>query len=54
MEKEVVSEIDLGGTYTKLGLVTKTGSILNVKSFDTEAKLQFSDFLKNWNWRSTP
>ncbi|MCM4172360.1 ROK family protein [Arenibacter sp. TNZ] len=46
MEKEVVLGIDLGGTYTKLGLVTKTGSILNVRRFDTKAKFSFHDFLK--------
>ncbi len=46
MEKEIVLAIDLGGTYTKLGLVVKDGSILNVKQYDTKAKLSFDDFLK--------
>ena len=46
MKKEVVLGIDLGGTYTKLGLVTKTGGILNNSRFDTNARMPFQDFLK--------
>jgi len=46
MEKEVVLGIDIGGTHTKLGLVTKTGSILKHTKFDTEAKKPFEVFLK--------
>lgn len=46
MEKEVVLGIDIGGTYTKLGFVTKSGSILAHTKFDTEAKKPFAQFLK--------
>lgn len=46
MEKELVLGIDIGGTYTKMGLVTKTGNILANTKFDTEAKKPFEEFLK--------
>lgn len=46
MEKEIVLGIDLGGTYTKLGLITKSGVILKSLTFDTNANLPFEDFLK--------
>lgn len=44
--KEVVLGIDIGGTYTKLGLVSQTGDILKAAKFNTEAKKPFADFLK--------
>jgi len=46
MEKNVVLGIDIGGTKTKLGFVTKTGSILTHTKFDTGAKKPFEEFLK--------
>lgn len=46
MEKELVLGIDIGGTHTKLGLVTRTGKILQHNKFDTEAKNPFVEFLK--------
>ena len=46
MEKKVVLAIDLGGTYTKMGLVTKTGNILKVKQFDSKAKSSYDAFLE--------
>lgn len=46
MEKKVVLGIDIGGTYTKMGLVTKSGSILANTKFDTEAKKPFEEFLE--------
>lgn len=49
MEKEVVLGIDIGGTYTKLGLVTRKGSILAHTKFDTQAKKPFVEFLEKLN-----
>jgi len=46
MEKELVLGIDIGGTYTKLGLVTRTGEILAKKNFPTGAKKPFDVFRK--------
>jgi len=46
MGKEIVLGIDIGGTFTKLGLVTKTGNILANTKFDTKAKKPFKEFLK--------
>lgn len=45
MDEKIVLGIDIGGTYTKLGLVTRTGSILQVKKFSTGANDPFDDFL---------
>lgn len=45
MEKEIVLGVDIGGTYTKLGLVGSSGDILDFKQFETRAKGSFSDFL---------
>ncbi len=44
MEKELVLGIDIGGTYTKLGLVTREGKILATGKFPTEAKNTFDTF----------
>ncbi|MGB5553539.1 MAG: ROK family protein [Flavobacteriaceae bacterium] len=46
MEKELVLGIDIGGTYTKLGLVDVNGEILSIKKFSTEAKKPFAEFEK--------
>lgn len=44
MEKGLVLGIDIGGTYTKLGLVDSSGKILNSTKFKTGAKGTFIDF----------
>ncbi len=44
MEKEIVLGIDIGGTYTKLGLVTQKGKILSARKFATGAKEPYADF----------
>src|SRR5690606_19081927 len=44
MEKEIVLGIDIGGTYTKLGLVTQKGEILSARKFATGAKEPFGIF----------
>lgn len=44
MDKEIVLGIDIGGTYTKLGLVTKSGGILQTKKFKTGAKKAYTEF----------
>lgn len=44
MEKGIVLGIDIGGTYTKLGLVTPKGEILSAKKFATGAKEPYADF----------
>lgn len=36
--------IDIGGTNTKLGLVTRDGNMLGFKTFPTDSKLGFSHF----------
>ena len=46
METQFVLGIDVGGTHTKLGLVSKTGNILHTRKFSTGAKAPFADFLK--------
>lgn len=46
MEKELVLAIDIGGTQTKLGLVSEKGNILSHTKFDTEGNKSFKDFLK--------
>lgn len=42
----VVLGIDIGGTFTKLGLVTTTGQILSAKKFETGANKPFNEFIK--------
>ncbi|GGW30591.1 ROK family protein [Arenibacter certesii] len=44
MEKWVLA-IDLGGTFTKVGLVNRTGDIIGEKVYDTGAKLPYKNFL---------
>ncbi len=46
MAKKVVLGIDIGGSLTKLGLVTKEGTILGKSVFKTEAQKPFLEFLK--------
>ena len=45
-ESEIVLGIDIGGTYTKVGLVTKSGEIIQLSVFNTGAKQPFDNFLK--------
>ncbi|MEX0289190.1 MAG: ROK family protein [Flavobacteriaceae bacterium] len=45
MRKEVVLAIDIGGSLTKIGLVTQEGQILGKKVFKTEAQKPFSHFM---------
>src|SRR6056297_1070133 len=45
MVKKVVLSIDIGGTYTKVGLVTNKGEIINKVVFKTEAQKPFSNFM---------
>jgi glucokinase len=40
----VVLGIDIGGTRTKIGFVTKEGKVVSSASFDTEAKKPYSNF----------
>ncbi len=42
-----VLAIDIGGTYTKVGIVGEQGEILGSKVFDTKAKRPFTDFQKD-------
>ncbi|WP_072763608.1 ROK family protein [Arenibacter nanhaiticus] len=44
--KKIVLAIDIGGTNTKIGLVTKEGRILGVKVFETRAKLPYKNFMQ--------
>jgi glucokinase len=46
MESEIVIGIDIGGSLTKIGLVSRDGKILDKKIFHTEAQKPFSDFIK--------
>lgn len=46
MKNEIVIGIDIGGTYTKLGMVNESGAVLSTRKFETKAKLPFVDFLK--------
>lgn len=46
MEKEFVLGIDIGGTFTKLGLVDASGNILSTQKFKTGAKRPYTEFLK--------
>lgn len=41
---KTVLAIDIGGTFTKLGLVNREGQILSSKVFNTKAKKPFSQF----------
>ncbi len=43
---KVVLAIDIGGTFTKIGLVDKAGEVLSEFRFRTSANLPFKDFLK--------
>jgi glucokinase len=45
MAKQIVVGIDIGGSLTKLGLVSKDGQILDKKVFETEAEKPFSVFM---------
>jgi glucokinase len=46
MTAEIVLGIDIGGSLTKLGLVSQEGKIWDKKIFPTEAQRPFSDFIK--------
>ncbi|MGB3149088.1 MAG: ROK family protein, partial [Maribacter sp.] len=46
MAQEVVLGIDIGGSLTKAGLVTKDGTILAKTVFKTEAKRPFPNFIE--------
>ncbi len=46
MAQEVVLGIDIGGSLTKIGMVTKEGSILDKVLFKTDAQKPFSSFMK--------
>jgi len=46
-KRKAVWGIDIGGTYTKVGLVTETGEILASKEFSTGAKEPFAHFISN-------
>lgn len=43
---DVVLAIDIGGSLTKVGLVTRDGNIADKKVFKTEAEKPFSDFFE--------
>lgn len=45
---EIVLAIDIGGTYTKLGLVNRKGEILASHVFKTAAKKPFTEFKKRF------
>lgn len=44
--KEIVLAIDIGGTFTKLGLVNREGKVLSSKVFKTMGNQAFSEFKK--------
>lgn len=46
ISNEIILGIDIGGTYTKLGLVTQEGQILSSQIFSTKAKQSFEMFNK--------
>lgn len=46
-KKEVVLALDIGGTYTKIGLVARNGSIMGNRVFDTGSKNSFQGFVLN-------
>ena len=39
--------VDIGGTYTKIGLVKKDGNGMAMSAFPTQADRSFSEFVKN-------
>lgn len=45
MKKEAVVGIDLGGTSTKVGLVSEIGEVIAMQRFDTEGRQDFSSFV---------
>lgn len=45
MKKEVVVGIDLGGTSTKVGLVSETGEVVAMQRFDTQGRDPFESFI---------
>jgi glucokinase len=49
MLSEIVLAIDIGGTYTKLGLVNREGEILSSHVFKTGAKKAFPEFKKRFS-----
>lgn len=44
-EKEIVLGVDIGGTNTKIGLVTEKGEVIKESSFKTGAKEPFEKFI---------
>ena len=46
MKKEAVVGIDLGGTSTKVGLVSETGEVLAIQRFATHGRQDFSSFVE--------
>lgn len=46
MVEEVVLGIDIGGSLTKVGLITKEGNILDKTVFKTAAQKPFTDFME--------
>lgn len=46
MKNEIVLGIDIGGTFTKVGIVNAAGTILKNTKFKTGAKGDFTDFVK--------
>lgn len=46
VKNKIVLGIDIGGTHTKMGLVTKSGRIIQACVFNTGAKQPFDNFLK--------
>ena len=46
MAQEIVLGIDIGGSLTKIGLVTQEGTIVTKTVFKTEAQKPFPDFMK--------
>ncbi|MEB8328872.1 ROK family protein [Flavobacteriaceae bacterium KMM 6897] len=46
-KKEVVLALDIGGTYTKIGLVEKNGTIRGKRVFSTGSKHSFQGFILN-------
>ncbi|MEJ1222494.1 ROK family protein [Sediminicola sp. 1XM1-17] len=46
-KREVVLALDIGGTYTKIGLVDKNGNIIGKRVFNTGSKNSFQGFVLN-------
>jgi len=44
--KEVIAGVDIGGTYTKFGLVTSTGELLAQHSINTNSKISYQLFFQ--------